>query len=118
MTDTEYRQRMEKELTAAYDFSRSGQEGKARVCGRRAAAEAIGWYLERHPGTGWGGDVMSRLFRLAGDPEFPEEIRSAAERLSSRITAKFSYPPPFNPVEDAKLITEYFRRILEGGTAR
>jgi len=118
MTDSQYRERIEKELTAAYNYSRAGEEGKARVCGRRAAGEAIGWYLEKKPASGWGRDVMTRLSRLKGDPQFPEEIRYAAERLSARITADFCYPKPFNPVEDAKLIIEYVRRILEGGAVR
>jgi HEPN domain-containing protein len=115
MTDDQYRVRIEKELTVAYESFRVGQEGRTRVCARRAAGEAIAWYVEKYGCSGWGRDVISRLTRLKNETSFPEEIRSAANRLSARITDRFSYPSPYNPIEDAKIIIEYFRELIRRG---
>lgn len=116
MTDEHFRGRIEKELALAQDLSRQGQSGKTRVCARRAAADAIAWYIEKNGLSGWGRDVISILSRLKTDSSYPDEIRKAADRLSSRVTADFSYPSPNDPLEDARNIVEYFRKLVEHGS--
>src|SRR5207253_2040868 len=96
----------DKELTAAREAEKAGNEGKARVCSRRAAGQAITWFLSRNLREGWGADSMTQLLHLKADLEFSEEARKAAERLTTKISDRFTYPFTTNPIEDATIIIQ------------
>jgi len=117
-TSGQYIETIQKALAAAQDAAGEGNEGKTRVCSRRAAGTAIAWYLAQYPGAVRGTDALSHLKYLADDPTFPKEVREAAQKLTTRITDRFQYPFSTDPVADAALITDYFIRIMDAGTSR
>lgn len=102
-----YLEQIEKELAGAREAQKSGNDGKARVCARRAAGWAITWFLSRHSKKAWGVQAMTQLTMLKEDRDFPQEVRDAAGRLTTRISGIFKYPFPTDPVEDSKLIVDY-----------
>jgi hypothetical protein len=100
-------EQIEKELAMAQAALREANEGKARVCARRAVALAAEASLERCPRPGGRGDAMHQLRQIQQEESFPLPIRQAAERLSTKITQRDRSPFTSNPIADAKLIIAY-----------
>lgn len=100
-------EQIEKELAMAEAALRETNDGKARVCARRAVALAAEASLERCPRPGWRGDAMHQLRQIHREESFPLPVRQAAERLSTKITQRNTAPFTCNPVADAKLIVAY-----------
>lgn len=96
-----------KELRTAETALREGNNGKARVCSRRAVALATEDWLERRSQTGQGQDAMHHLWTIQHDKTIPQAIREAAERLQTRITARKTAPFTVDPVADARLIIDH-----------
>jgi hypothetical protein len=112
VTKEEHLREIEKELGAARTALERGNHGMVRVSARRAAGRALAWFLDARPQEDWGPDTMSRLTRLRLDPSFPEDVRAAALRLTTKITENFSYTSASSPLEDARRIIEYVRETL------
>jgi hypothetical protein len=89
-----------------------GNEGRARVCARRA----VGMFLQQIAGSlpvDYGTHAMANLRAVSGNEALPEEIRLAAERLlggSRSILA--SEPYSTDPLADAAAIIRYF--VMKG----
>jgi HEPN domain-containing protein len=95
---------IEQELEAAAAARQNSNEGKARVCARRAVALATKAWLARLPLPRWCGDAMEHLRQIQQDASFPLPIRQAAERLSTPVTRQQAAPFTTDPVADARLI--------------
>lgn len=102
-----YAASMQNELVNAQVALAEGNEGKARVCARRAVQiitqAKIGITL------GYDFSAMSALQFISETQNFPEDVRRAAARLQGGLRAKiegnvFSE----NPIEDAEIIIRYF----------
>ncbi len=94
----------ETELQHARQAQAAQQLGKARVCARRAAGWAIRAWYQRTEGAGWRGDAVKQLSRLRDDPQTPEAIRQAAERLTTQVDENHELPFEADPVDDAQAI--------------
>ena len=110
-------EQIEKEFANACEALNAGNDGKARVCARRAAGQAITWYVSKHPRTDWRQDAMSQLEGLKNDEAFPQNVRDAALRLTAKISLTFEYPFSTNPIDDAKIIIEAITEIMETDVA-
>jgi hypothetical protein len=98
---------IEEELAAAEEALKIGNEGKARVCARRAVALADDVWLGKQSGQPFRGDAMAHLRRIQQDLSLPPTVREAAERLSTTVTRKDSAPFTTDPIGDARIITAY-----------
>ncbi len=99
------RQTIEAELRRAIEALGQGNDGKARVCARRASGVALrAWFQARGSGATGPGDAQSLLKLAGGDPGLPQEIRQAAIRLSTAITERDRLPFSDDPVTDARAI--------------
>lgn len=102
--------REESERTAATELARAqqareeGNEGKRRVCARRAAGAVLVWWAEATGRRGWPPDALALLRRLGQEEDVPGNIRAAAERLTARITPDFRPPHAEDPADDARLL--------------
>ncbi|MDL1891630.1 hypothetical protein FBQ87_01885 [Sphingobacteriales bacterium CHB3] len=99
---------IEQELIAARQAGERSNEGMVRVCARRAAGLAIGLWLETQQGSNKPVDAMSRLKLVQSDDAFPQPIREAARRLTTKVTPEFISPFSTHPVDDATIIINYF----------
>jgi phage shock protein A len=99
--------KIERELAAAEAAWKEANEGKARVCARRAVALATEAWLARLPVPTWRGDTMEHLRRLQQKASFPLPVREAAERLSTAVTRRDSAPFTTDPISDARVIIAY-----------
>ena len=104
MTKEQALEQIDLEFATAREAMRSGNDGKVRVCSRRAAAIAIRYWLQSHPTKDWGVDAMNQLRNLQLDERFPQRIRDAARRLTTTITKQFKSPFGSNPIEESRII--------------
>ena len=96
------------ELQMAASARFSGNEGKARVCARRAAGWAIRGWQERQ-GILEGVTSAHRLLHEASlDRSFPSHIRAAAAHLVLRITEDHELPINADVLDDARVLVEFF----------
>jgi len=95
---------IEQELAAAESARQDRNDGKARVCARRAVALATQAWLARLPRPQWRGDAMEHLRQIQQDESFPLPIRQAAERLSTPVSRQHQAPFTTDPIADARLI--------------
>ena len=105
---------IEQELAAAEAARQNSNDGKARVCARRAVAIATEAWLARLPVPRWRGDAMEHLRQIQQDASFPLPIRQAAERLSTPVTRQQATPFTTDPVADARLIIAHLSNA-DGG---
>ncbi len=98
---------IEQELAAAKEALKIGNEGKARVCTRRAVALADEAWLAKQSDQPFRGDSLAHLRRIQQDLSLPLSVREAAERLSTTVTRKDSAPFTTDPIGDARIITTY-----------
>jgi len=102
---------IERELAAAEAAWKDANEGKARVCARRAVALATEAWLERLPVRRWRGDAMEHLRQIQRDTSFPQPVREAAERLSTAVPKRHAAPFTADPIGDARLIIAHLSTI-------
>lgn len=108
-----FSERIEHELTTAGIALTAGNDGKARVCARRAAGLAITWFCSQFPRPAWHTDAMSQLRHLKDDESFSSDVRDAATRLTTRITERFTYPFSTDPIEDARIIVNAITKLMD-----
>ncbi|MEE9514116.1 MAG: hypothetical protein V3V46_08560 [Anaerolineales bacterium] len=83
-----------------------GNEGRARVCARRAAGWAVSIARSLTEGKGIESNAYDMLRWLAQQSDTPDAARSAATRLSARVSHDHTLPFPEDPIEDARMICE------------
>jgi hypothetical protein len=99
------------ELVEAEKWRKSGKEGRARVCARRAAGWAIQFYIENRLEESTSLNAYQLLGWFRSRKEVPEALREAAKRLYVRVTPAGSLPHPNDPLQDAGAIID---AILQG----
>jgi hypothetical protein len=90
------------ELEKAELARRLGNEGRARVCARRAAGAAARAFLARHDVPYRNTSAYAALQTLAEFPGLAPELRLAAEHLTTRLTPAFTLPMEADLIADAR----------------
>ena len=97
-------EQVESELDAARHWQAEGNHGRARVCARRAAGWAVGM-IHPHPGgTSPDGNAYHRLLLFQEMETTPDELRTAAARLTTRVSENHTLPFDEDPIADAEAI--------------
>lgn len=108
IADEGLRERIEQELHHARRSRDEGNEGRARVCARRAAGWAVeSIYQDDHEQALPESNAYRFLVWLQAQGRFPTHIRQAAERLTTRVDEQFNLPFDEDPIEDAESIVEW-----------
>jgi len=89
------------ELALAHAARAQGNAGRARVCARRAAGQALRDFYHQP------GDALRQLQRLQADARCPRPLRQAAERLLTKVTPQHEMPFANDVVEDAQAIITF-----------
>lgn len=92
------------ELQAAEAARAEGNEGKARVCARRAAGYAIRAFYRQSRGGTWTGSALQQLKTLRDDEAQPESLRAAAQRLTAQVNHDHAMPFQEDVLDDARLL--------------
>ena len=98
----------EAELSLSEKALEIGNVGKARVCARRACSFVISFWLRKNSQNEFGNSALSMLNGVSLEKSFPEEIRNSAERLTKKVNENFDTGFKENPIDDAKMIINYF----------
>lgn len=98
----------ESELSNGTAALKIGNIGKARVCARRACFEIINFWLQNHKEYKFGNNAVSVLEGVMNEPSFPNHVKAAAQRLTTKVDQNFSTGFNENPIDDAKMIIQYF----------
>lgn len=107
---------IEQELAAAEVAWKDGNEGKARVCARRAVALVTEAWLAGLPNPLWRGDAMEHLRQIQQHALLPLPVRQAAERLSTGVPRRHAAPFTTDPLADARVIIAYLAGNTEEKT--
>ena len=105
--------RIKLELDQAYHFRSRGNEGRARVCARRAAGWAVAAFRHQRSGveTHLNAYHQLRWFRKLDD--MPIELRMAADRLTTHVTMSHELPHGQDPLDDAEMIVRAILKELD-----
>lgn len=96
----------ENELKAADEARRLGNEGRARVCARRALGIVIGEYLLRSGVEPQGASAYDRVKNLLLQPDLPPEIGEAVEHFLLRVTPAHQLPLEADLIAEARWLKE------------
>ena len=98
---------IEQEFRAAEEALKIANEGKARVCARRAVALADDVWLAKQSDRSFRGDALAHLRRIQQDLSLPLSIRQAVECLTTTVLRKDSVLFTTNPIGDVRIIIEW-----------
>jgi hypothetical protein len=90
------------ELEKAELARRAGNEGRARVCARRAAGIAARAFLTRHRVRTCDKSAYAALQTLAEFPGLSPDLQMAAQHLTTRLTEAFTLPVEADLIADAR----------------
>lgn len=106
---SQYPEAIQVELDRARQAQAEKNDGKARVCCRRAVGAAVRLWLKEQPEPpAWGQSAISQLRTLVDEPSIPATVRHAAARLSTTVDKEHNLPFENDPLEDAEIIIKYF----------
>jgi hypothetical protein len=83
-----------------------GNEGRARVCARRAAGWAVSFTRSLNEEREIETNAYEMLQWLAQQADTPDDVRASAARLTARVSLDHTLPFPEDPLEDARMIVE------------
>ncbi len=110
----ENRNRISIEMKRAEAARAAGNEGKARVCARRAAGMAIQSHYRERFGEIGGPNALKLLRRFLQAADTPEPLRAAAKRLTTRLRADHTMPFSEDLLQDARNIVNGLHELSVG----
>jgi hypothetical protein len=94
--------RLQAEFDRAEQARARGNEGRARVCARRAAGIAAREYFARHSQIVRTPSAYDLLRLLAEDPALPADLQQAAVHLTLRVDEEFKLPVDVDLIVEAR----------------
>lgn len=110
MHPTDARPQVEAELQQAENARSAGDEGRARVCARRAAGAAARAYLSRL-GLPAAPSVLDNLHLLSNRTDLPARIQTGIQRLLLRVNAEYRLPAEIDLIQEARLVSDHLLQI-------
>lgn len=110
MDPNQIRIQAQEELLLAKQSRMEGNEGRARVCARRAAGSAAKLFLQRKGLISGSESALRSLILLGAETELPSRIKKAVSWLIRRVDQDYNLPDEIDLIQEAHLVLEY----LEG----
>jgi hypothetical protein len=110
MNGTDWKSQIESELHRAQMALEEGSDGKARACSRRAVGILLKEMDDAKSQNARPRSAVDRLRETADDESLPENIRGAAQRLTTNVRRRLSRDFTFHPVRDAQILIDYFSK--------
>jgi len=95
------------ELLLAKQSRLEGNEGRARVCARRAAAAAVKDYLDKKGKTQNQENAIQSLLILRQLEKIPTRVQEALDWLVQRVNMDHNMPPEVDLIHEAELVIQY-----------
>jgi len=106
MQKPDWLRRVREELYNARMARKAGNEGKARVCARRAAGIISGEYLRRNTNPQPGSSALRRLAALYEYRELDSESREVLGHFLGRVTPEHVLPYNVDLIEEAEWLAQ------------
>ena len=103
---TDWQEKLQTEFERAEQARAKGNEGKARVCARRAAGIAIREYLTRKGIAAASASAVDLLNLLKDDPLLSPDLKLIADHLIVRVTEEFKLPVDADLVAEARKLCD------------
>ncbi len=107
MKSAETHFQIQEELLLAKQSRKEGNEGRARVCARRAAGAAAGSYLTRQGVAKKTDNAYLSLQTLGQMENFPDRIQIAINRLIQRVDGNYQLPPEIDLIHEAGIVIQF-----------
>ena len=104
MIAPEIRAQIEEELRRAEAARAAGNEGRARVCARRAAGAALRSNVQRSGGVAKSSSAVDALRAARESQGLTERAREAADRLLVKVGEDFNLPYPWDLIAEARAL--------------
>jgi hypothetical protein len=104
--DAETIQTITAELSAAYQARAAGNQGKARVCARRAAGWAIEAHLAAQVGHPVTHNALDNLKYFAEQPDLSPRVREVLQHLILKVEKDSLDSDAYYPLPEVDLIAE------------
>src|SRR4030042_3955770 len=101
MVETSWQDQFLRELNQAIAARQVGNEGKARVCARRAAGVVVGEYFQQRGIARSQPSAYDRLRYLMTLPDLPEDVLNITEHFLLRITEEHTLPIEADLIREA-----------------
>ena len=96
-----------KEIQSALNARKSGNEGKARVCARRAAGIVVGEYLSRSDKNFVEQGAYDNLKYFLSLPDISPHLKETISYFIVRVNENHELPFEVDLIEEACIIKEY-----------
>lgn len=103
---TALQEQLEKEFQLAEQARANGNEGRARVCARRAAGIAIRDYLTRKGAPPPSLSAVDLLNLLKDNPLLSPDLKLIADHLTLHVTEEFKLPVDADLVAEARKLCD------------
>lgn len=103
---TSWSDQVEEELRQAEIARRDGNEGRARVCARRAAGIIVAEYLERINRPATGPSAYDRLRFFCSQEDLPSHARQVASHFLERVTTEWTLPIDADLLAEARWLAD------------
>jgi hypothetical protein len=99
------------ELLLAKQSRNEGNEGRARVCARRAAGAAAQAYLLKAGFADQSENVLASLLAMKTELELPERVIWAIDCLLKRVDLDHNLPDDVDLIIEAETVIQYIHSI-------
>lgn len=104
MNDLEWKKLTVEELNHAENSQEQGNEGRARVCARRAAGHVAGEYLQRNGMKVDSMNSLNRLKAMLSRTELSQDTKSIIEHFLIHTTTEHNLPIEADLIEDVRFL--------------
>ncbi len=104
-------QAIEEELERGRQARADANEGRARVCARRAAGAAVREYLQRSAGPVMG-SALDLLKLLQNVPDAPQRAKEAALNLVAKVDENHQLPGQADLLEEARILAQELEQLV------
>lgn len=84
-----------------------GNEGRARVCARRAAGAAAQGFLRKAGLGDRSENALDSLRALKAELELPARVERAVDFLLQRVDSEYNLPPDVDLIAEAETVIDY-----------
>ncbi len=105
-TSTGWKARFDSEISMAEAARSDGNEGRARVCARRAVGIVIEAYLHQQDQALPGSSVQERINYVLTIPEIPTDIREVASHFLVKVNPDHTLPIEADLIADARWLAQ------------
>ena len=109
MNPADSRVQIQEELLLAKQSRKEGNEGRARVCARRAAGAAAQIFLDLQELNKNSNNAFQALKTLQDKVDLPERILLAVKRLTQRVNEDYQLPLDIDLIQEASIVISYFK---------